>query len=340
MLSINYSIEPNRNYLYAVAESFSKKTGKHVSVKDNGLIFPPELGEGRFEYHILDNGLSMAMLDIVFFEEIKFNRASIATDYFYAVSFNLSSISLSMQLQDSDPVNIGDCWENKIFCSSSRKGLAWVAPQNNRIRMVAIYMDKGWVQKKYKIVRASDNIPYIKELKMDIPLQFSLDLDLELLMCVQNVLIMVPPAYMTKLYYKGEAKMLLALIVQRLLKKPAKELKLKYADIISIISVTKEIENAFEKPVPSLEDAAQKSLMSQSKFVTLFKALYNKSYIHFFNEKKMEKAQEILLQEKDVGYTAKMLGFVNVSHFIKLFKEHYKETPKNYIKVIESDNNL
>lgn len=340
MLTIEYSMEPGNNFLYTVADRLSKEAGKPVYVKDNGLVFPPELAQGRFEYHPLDIGLSMVIIDCLFLEPIQFYRRPMPMNYFQAVSFNLSSISLAIQDRDGAKIHIGDCWEKKIVCSTSENGLGWQAPRNGKIRMLFIHMDKGWTQKKYKIARAPNNIPFVKELKMNLPLQFTLDLDLDLLMCAQDILMTPPPAYMAKLFYKGEVKMLLALVVQRLLKKPAKELKLKYTDIITIMSVVKEIENTFEKPVPSLDEAAQKCLMSQSKFVTLFKSLYNKSYVHFFNEKKMEKAQEFLLQEKDVRDVAKTLGFVNVSHFIKLFKEYYNETPKNYIKMIEVDNNL
>jgi AraC-like DNA-binding protein len=52
------------------------------------------------------------------------------------------------------------------------------------------------------------------------------------------------------------------------------------------------------------------------------------------HEKKMHKALELLNQGESVTQTAFDVGYLNVSNFIKAYKFHYGQTPKNMQKII------
>ena len=71
--------------------------------------------------------------------------------------------------------------------------------------------------------------------------------------------------------------------------------------------------------------------MSVDHFIRLFKKEVGVTPLQYINQKKMEKAQLMLVTEtvlvKDIAY---LLGFNDYSYFIRLFKKIVGITPKQY----------
>lgn len=79
----------------------------------------------------------------------------------------------------------------------------------------------------------------------------------------------------------------------------------------------------------SIGEISKLLMMSQSNLDYYFKKEFGVSPKKFQNHIKVERAK-CLLQGNSVTEVAMMLGFENISHFIKLFKEEYGITPKRY----------
>ncbi len=88
------------------------------------------------------------------------------------------------------------------------------------------------------------------------------------------------------------------------------------------------INDNINKPirVSELSDIAG---MSQSSFSHAFKKIYGMSPQKYINNLKVEYSLE-LLKKDSVTSVAFELGFENLSHFIRLFREKYNMTPKQY----------
>jgi AraC-like DNA-binding protein len=71
--------------------------------------------------------------------------------------------------------------------------------------------------------------------------------------------------------------------------------------------------------------------MSPSKLKRLFKQIFGNSIFSYYQAFRMKEAARLLKEEKlsvsDVGY---QLGFTNLSHFSRVFKEHIGMKPKQY----------
>ncbi|MCV9927558.1 AraC family transcriptional regulator [Flavobacterium sp. LS1R49] len=87
------------------------------------------------------------------------------------------------------------------------------------------------------------------------------------------------------------------------------------------------VEQHYASPI-SLSELAYLSGRSLSSFKRDFQSIYNMSPALWIREKRLEKAKEMLettaLPVSDICYT---LGFENVSHFSRIFKEFYGQAP-------------
>ncbi len=91
------------------------------------------------------------------------------------------------------------------------------------------------------------------------------------------------------------------------------------------------MQNNFDKPL-KIEDYAYLTGRSVSTFRRDFKSSYDITPQKWLKEKRLEKALTILNnQEISVTQLAYEVGYENISYFIKAFKNHVGQSPKQYI---------
>lgn len=82
---------------------------------------------------------------------------------------------------------------------------------------------------------------------------------------------------------------------------------------------------------PIINDLAVRAGMSPTKLKRLFKQIFGDSIFSYYQGFRMKEAAFLLREKKhtvsEVGYA---LGFSNLSHFSKIFKEHIGMKPKEY----------
>ncbi len=73
--------------------------------------------------------------------------------------------------------------------------------------------------------------------------------------------------------------------------------------------------------------------MSPTKLHRLFKQVFADSVFSYYQQFRMKEAARLLKENKmsvsEVGY---QIGFTNLSHFSRVFKEHTGMNPKQYTK--------
>lgn len=79
----------------------------------------------------------------------------------------------------------------------------------------------------------------------------------------------------------------------------------------------------------NIGDLAEELYMSESNFSHLFKKSVGMTAGEYIKDKKLELASHYLKTD-NVTNVAYNLGYKNISYFIKIFKEKYKHTPKQY----------
>lgn len=135
-----------------------------------------------------------------------------------------------------------------------------------------------------------------------------------------------------KLFFlRIKAEELVCRLLMELEKRDEKHLyALNTRDIQTIYKVKEHMLGNLGTP-PLINDLATYANMSPTKLKRLFKQIFGNSIFSYYQQFRMKEAARLLKEEKrsvsDVGYE---LGFTNLSHFSKAFKEHIGMKPKEY----------
>ena len=135
-----------------------------------------------------------------------------------------------------------------------------------------------------------------------------------------------------KLFFlRVKAEELVCRLLMELEKRDEKHLvALNINDIQNIYKVKEQMLEHLVIP-PVIKELSVCANMSPSKLKRLFKQIFGNSIFSYYQEFRMKEAARLLKEEKqsvsDVGY---QLGFTNLSHFSRVFKEHIGIKPKQY----------
>ena len=82
---------------------------------------------------------------------------------------------------------------------------------------------------------------------------------------------------------------------------------------------------------PTIQELANEAAMSPTKFKSAFKKVYGESVYQYYLNHRMQLAHQWLLENKlNITEIAKELGYKNLAHFSRKFKEHFGELPSKY----------
>lgn len=81
---------------------------------------------------------------------------------------------------------------------------------------------------------------------------------------------------------------------------------------------------------PQLRELAKTASMSETKLKQLFKQVFGDTIYSYYQKARMEEAAFLLKQAHSVSEVGYQMGFRSLSHFTKVFQQHYGVTPKKY----------
>jgi len=132
-------------------------------------------------------------------------------------------------------------------------------------------------------------------------------------------------------FQRVKAEELICRLLMELEKRDEKHLyPLNSRDIQSLYAVKERMLEHLEIP-PVIPELAAHANMSPSTLKRLFRQIFGNSIFSYYQEFRMKEAARLLKEDKlsvsDVGY---QLGFTNLSHFSRVFKDHIGLKPKEY----------
>ncbi len=132
-------------------------------------------------------------------------------------------------------------------------------------------------------------------------------------------------------FFRIKAEELVCRLLMELEKREQQELyPLNAKDIQTLYKVKERMLFQLATP-PAISDLTAFAHMSPTKLKRLFRQIFGNSIFNYYQEFRMKEAARLLKEDKlsvsDVGY---QLGFTNLSHFSRVFKEHTGMNPKQY----------
>jgi AraC-like DNA-binding protein len=135
----------------------------------------------------------------------------------------------------------------------------------------------------------------------------------------------------TLFFRRVKAEELICRLLMNLEKRSEKQLyPLNSQDIQTIYQIKEQMLERLESP-PAITDLAIKANMSPTKLKRLFRQIFGDSIFSYYQTFRMNEAAHLLKEGKlsvsEVGY---QLGFANLSHFTRVFKNHTGFRPKEF----------
>jgi len=135
-----------------------------------------------------------------------------------------------------------------------------------------------------------------------------------------------------KLFFlRVKAEELICRLLIELEKRDKKQLvALNNQDIQTLYKVKEQMLGYLETP-PVIKELAVFANMSPTKMKRLFRQIFGNSIFNYYQAFRMKEAAFLLKEQKmSVSYVGNHLGFTNLSHFSKVFKDHMGMKPKQY----------
>ena len=135
-----------------------------------------------------------------------------------------------------------------------------------------------------------------------------------------------------KLFFlRVKAEELICRLLIELEKRDEKQLvSLNNQDIQTLYKVKEQMLEHLETP-PVIKELAVFANMSPTKLKRLFRQIFGNSIFNYYQAFRMKEAAFLLKEQKmSVSDTGNQLGFTNLSHFSKVFKDHMGMKPKQY----------
>jgi len=146
---------------------------------------------------------------------------------------------------------------------------------------------------------------------------------------VQQIIQVDSTTELPMLLYKTKAQELIYHLFKRLIKRPINvPVNISREDAEKIYLVRIALLKDFERR-PPLPELAEISGLGLTKLQKLFAQIFGQSIHKYYQNMKMMEAAS-LLNHLSVSETGYKLGFINLSHFTRLFERHYQIKPKHF----------
>lgn len=216
-----------------------------------------------------------------------------------------------------------------VLIATSRLNTDEVIPIQVNTATINIEVDANYLNQLFDVEEES---PILQSLLMNTqPLLFE-QIIFPAIQRIVDEIVTEPVDVAFELFFlRIKAEELICRLLMELEKRDEKHLySLNTRDIQTIYKVKEQMLEQLETP-PEIKELARYASMSPSKLKRLFRQIFGNSVFSYYQEFRMKEAARMLKEEKlsvsDAGYK---LGFTNLSHFSRVFKEHIGMKPKQY----------
>lgn len=330
MKQIEHYHSGGRGGYLQLAKAMSEAIGEQVYVENNALLFPPSFLTGRVSFYEISEELSISIIDCVFHEKAIFNHHVVAGSDNYEVMFNVGDQPIQVINEKGEKILLGDTFAESVFFSSYANKAAFTIEDDQPVKAILVHVHRNWIVRylsHYAIQMQTSRL--MKFINYE-PLQLVAGLDLKSSELITDILMAKGSTDILPRLLEGLIYQLMSMFCNNLVTEEVSEKQIVSEDVTRVLELKKQLEQNLGEPLIPLEKAAELCLMSRTKFIQVFRSLFDKNYSNFFLELRMEKSKELLTQGLTVVDVSFKIGYGDVSPFIKAFKLYYGVTPRTY----------
>jgi AraC-like DNA-binding protein len=293
-------------------------------VNDNSIFLPDFIGSGYYRHYTISADFRMFILNCSFHEEFQFSKVASKEDsgfilFRFINIFKKNSDDIP-QLPPAVHMSTSDSTIDLIFAPEQKIQSIILAIRPEYLREILENDDNANTQQINNLLALGK--PFLFEEIMSPAIHHIVE-EIEKL-STQNI-------KLDKFYHKVKALELIYFFFEALLSRATiQHTALNKKDIAVIYTIRNKIIQDLSAP-PYLPDLAKLAAMSESKLKKIFRYIFGTGIYEYFQTLRMKEAARLLLEEKlSVSETGFRMGFSNLSHFSRLFKQHLGVNPKQY----------
>ena len=305
-----------------ITREFARAIG--ASINGRFIYIPESKGSGYLTGFSWGDGLRMMIRNYYLKEDVVIERTNELTEGQEDLVFLLSGVFPSLAHPQeqllSEQANI-------LICKHAVSSII-AMPRDTIFGSVTIAVSKQYLHQLFGQINHS---VVMSVLAAGENFVFEADVSPEIIKTASDFLDQPVPESMENHYYRLKCEELLIHIFTVLMQREAVPIgSMHINDIKAIYAVKSHLLLHSDKP-PDIASLAKKAGMSQPKLRKLFKQTFGKSVFEYYQFERMQKAARLIREKQltvsEVGY---QLGFINLSHFSRVFEQHNGIKPKKY----------
>lgn len=326
----NVYLNSEKDCLHDFAKSISKGYDEPILSKNNSIHLPSSVGEGTISLLQLSPGLGLFKADVKFKDQVKFIRNGMRSNAHLYIHFNLSESSFLIKKENGKQIDVGVDWEEAVFYSSSGKGVELELAEDKWAKWITIIVHRSWLENKQLNYSTNIGEDLIQDFLKNKTVQGMFNLTMEEMALAFDLLQEKDEKESMRLQTKGKVLRLLSQFITRHVQEESPAQYADFSDVSRIMEVIGKLARKTQDSWPNISLVARKCMMSRTKFITLFRNIYRKSYHTLMMETRMQKAAEFLQTGEAISEVSQKVGFSNLSHFAKTFKQVFHIEPSRY----------
>jgi AraC-like DNA-binding protein len=304
-----------------------------VTLKNDTLVLPKSVADGYYRLLTLPNGLQANLINCTFNCDWYLHRKN-NDEEFYTLRFDEFTIpgKLIMSIDNQRQIE-RQTVKSLIYLTSSRFDFSYLGTKGTRARAINILLKPAFISRYLGLATENNILCSYLALKAESYNIEHIDMDYQRLM--NEILYPDVQNPFPDLYLLNRVQLLIEKFFTRLhglANKQPLTLKLSNADINRIMQVAHLLTDDFTGKPPSIAQLAKASAMSVSSFKTNFKLIYGQPVYTYYQERRLQKARELLISGKyNVREAGEAIAYDNSSNFITAFKKQFNVSPGEVI---------
>lgn len=296
-----------------------------TDVKNGRLEIPEKFGKGYCTGFVFNEHIRMLIMNYELNKDLVLKNTDINASM-RMILFKFQNI-----LPETETLSTGKQLKAipSVLITTSSVNTDALIPIHTNIATINIEVDENYLKGLFNL---SEKSPVLQSLLQNTqPLLFEQMIYPSLQKIVDQIVSEPVDETFELFFLRVKAEELVCRLLMELKKRNDKHLyPLNIHDIQTIYKVKEQMLEHLETP-PVIKELAVYASMSPSKLKRLFKQIFGSSIFNYYQEFRMKEAALLLKEKKlsvsEVGY---QLGFTNLSHFSRVFKEHTGMKPKEY----------